>query len=87
MAYFTQGLGRDATALLRMTADIVMNSTFPEDELQRELDVIREEAIEYDEDPQASAGDLLDRAIWVHASMGVPVIGTLDNIEALRGMT
>ena len=80
-AYFITGLGRHADALLRMTADIVLNSSFPEHELQRELEVIRQEAIEYDEDPQDSADDLLDRALWGDASMGMPVIGTLANIE------
>jgi len=79
--YFMTGLGRHADQLLRMTADIVLNSSFPEHELRRELEVIRQEAIEYDEDPQDSADDLLDRAIWGDASMGMPVIGTLGNIE------
>ena len=79
--YFMTGLGRHAGQLLRMTADIVLNSTFPAHELQRELQVIRQEAIEYDEDPQDSADELLDRAIWGDAPMGMPVIGTLANIE------
>lgn len=79
--YFMTGLGRHAQQLLRMTADIVLNSTFPEHELQRELEVIRQEAIEYDEDPEDSASDLLDRAIWGDHAMGMPVIGTVDNIE------
>lgn len=79
--YFMTGLGRHAQALLRMTADIVLNSTFPEIELQRELEVIRQEAIEYDEDPEDSANDLLDRAIWGEDPMGMPVIGTVANIE------
>ncbi len=79
--YFMTGLGRHAEHLLRMTADIVLNSTFPERELQRELDVIRQEAIEYDEDPQESSSELLDRAIWGDDPMGMPVIGTVENIE------
>lgn len=79
--YFMTGLGRHAEHLLSMTADIVLNSTFPEDELRRELEVIRQEAIEYEEDPQDSAGDLLDRAIWGDDPMGMPVIGTVWNIE------
>ena len=62
--YFMTGLGRHADQLLRMTADIVLNSTFPDGELQRELEVIRQEAIEYDEDPEDSSSELLDRAIW-----------------------
>lgn len=79
--YFMTGLGRHADRLLRMTADIVLNSTFPETELQRELDVIRQEAIEYAEDPQDRSSDLLDRAIWGDDAMGMPVIGTVENIE------
>ncbi|QHI96795.1 insulinase family protein [Xylophilus rhododendri] len=79
--YFMTGLGRHTPALLRMTADIVLNSTYPEQELQRELDVIRQEAIEYDEDPEDSSSELLDRAIWGEDPMGMPVIGTVANIE------
>ncbi len=79
--YFMTGLGEHALQLLGMTADIVLHGTFPEAELQRELEVIRQEAIEYDEDPDDSANDLLDRAIWGTHPMGMPVIGTVDNIE------
>jgi predicted Zn-dependent peptidase len=79
--YFMTGLGRHAEQLLRMTADIVLNSTFPDSELQRELEVIRQEAIEYEEDPEDSSSELLDRAIWGEDPMGMPVIGTVGNIE------
>jgi predicted Zn-dependent peptidase len=79
--YFMTGLGRHAGQLLRMTADIVLNSTFPQAELQRELEVIRQEAIEYDEDPEDHCGDLLDRAVWADHPMGMPIIGTVANIE------
>ena len=79
--YFMTGLGRHAEQFLRMTADIVLDSTFPEQELQRELEVIRQEAIEYEEDPEESSSELLDRAIWGDHPMGMPVIGTVKNIE------
>jgi len=79
--YFMTGLGQHALQLLGMTADIVLHSTFPEAELQRELEVIRQEAIEYDEDPEDSSSDLLDRALWGDHPMGMPVIGTVENIE------
>jgi predicted Zn-dependent peptidase len=79
--YFMTGLGRHADRFLEMIADIVLNSTFPQVELQRELDVIRQEAIEYAEDPEESSGELLDRAAWGEHPMGMPVIGTVENIE------
>jgi predicted Zn-dependent peptidase len=79
--YFMTGLGKHAERFLEMTADIVLNSTFPEAELQRELQVIRQEAIEYLEDPQEGSSELLDRAIWGEQPMGMSVIGTVENIE------
>ena len=79
--YFMSGLARHVPRFLEMTADIVLNSTFPELELRRELEVIRQEAIEYAEDPQETSSELLDRAIWGAHPMGMPVIGTVENIE------
>ena len=79
--YFMTGLGKHADRFLEMTADIVLNSTFPEAELQRELEVIRQEAIESLEDPQEGSSELLDRATWGDHPMGMPVIGTVQNIE------
>jgi len=79
--YFMTGLGRHAPQLLEMTADIVLNSTFPEQELARELEVIRQETIEYEEDPEDKSGELLDRAIWGAHPLGMPVIGTLENLD------
>src|SRR3954464_3943171 len=82
--YFMTGLGRHADQFLAMTADIVLNSTFPQVELERELEVIRQEAIEYEEDPQESSSELLDRATWGEHPMGMPVIGTVKNIERFQ---
>ena len=79
--YFMTGLGRHVDQFLAMTADIVLNSTFPEAELVRELEVIRQEAIESLEDPQEGSSELLDRAIWGDHPMGMPVIGSVKNIE------
>jgi predicted Zn-dependent peptidase len=79
--YFMTGLGRHAGEFLGMLADIVQNSTFPEAELKRELEVIRQEAIEYEEDPEESSGELLDRALFGTHPLGMPVIGTVANIE------
>lgn len=79
--YFMSGLGKHVPQFLEMTADIVLNSTFPQLELERELEVIRQEAIEYAEDPQEVSSELLDRALWGEHPLGMPVIGTVENIQ------
>jgi predicted Zn-dependent peptidase len=78
--YFMTGLGKHVDRFLAMTADIVLNSIFPPIELERELQVIRQEAIEYEEDPEDRSSEMLERAIWGDHPMGMPVIGTLANI-------
>lgn len=80
-AYFMTGLGKHAGQFLEQLADIVCNSSFPEEEIERERDVILQEAVEYSEDPGSIVQELLDLAIYQHQPMGRPVIGTGQNIN------
>lgn len=78
--YFMEGLGEHSHQMLDMLADIVLRSTFPAQEIERERQVILQEATEYDEDPQQLAMALLDRALWGDHPIGQLVIGSPDNI-------
>lgn len=80
-AYYMSGLGKHAGHMLGMLADIVCESTHPQAEMSREREVIMQEAIEYEEDPQSISQTLLDEACYGTHPMGRPIIGTLANIE------
>lgn len=81
--YHLEGLGEHVPQMLDLLADIVLNSTFPADELERERDVILQECTEYEEDPQQLSYTLLDEALWGAHAMGRPIIGTPETISAL----
>lgn len=81
--YHLEGLGRHVPQMTELLADIVLASTFPEAELERERDVILQEATEYEEDPQQLSYLLLDRALWGDHPMGRPIIGTPETIRAI----
>ncbi len=81
--YHLEGLGEHAPQMLDLLADIVLNSTFPADELARERAVILQECTEYEEDPQQLSYTLLDEALWGAHPMGRPIIGTPETISAL----
>ncbi|MFD0668316.1 M16 family metallopeptidase [Ramlibacter sp. MAHUQ-53] len=81
--YYLEGLGEHAPQMLELLADIVLASTFPADEIERERDVILQEATEYDEDPQQLSYQLLDAALWGDHPMGRPIIGTPGTIGAI----
>ena len=80
-AFHIEGLPADLPAFVAWLADIVLNSNFPADELERERRVIEQEFNEFEDDPGSVVFQLLDRACYgqSHAA-GRPIIGTRANI-------
>ncbi len=80
-AFHMRGLARDARAFVRMLADIVRESTFPETELERERGVILHEYTEDEDDAMAAAFRLFDRACYGTHPAAQPVIGSRANLR------
>lgn len=80
-AYHMQGLAQHAGQFIRMLGDIVQNSTFPQDELTREREVILQEFLEDGDDALSAAYKLFDQACFGSHAIAQPVIGTRDCIE------
>lgn len=80
-AFHMRGLARDAVGFIDMLADIVRNATFPEDELEREREVLLEEFTEDEDDPMYTAFELFDRACYGLHPVAQPVIGSRRNIR------
>jgi predicted Zn-dependent peptidase len=81
-AFHIEGLPRDLPVFVEQIADIVLNSTFPEDELERERQVLQHEFTEFEEDPVNIAFELFDRACYgVNHAAGRPVIGNRANLK------
>jgi predicted Zn-dependent peptidase len=79
-AYHMRGRARDAAAFVRMLGDIVLNSSFPEAELERERQVLLQEYIEDEEDPLSTAFKLFDKLCFGSHPAALPVIGLKGNI-------
>lgn len=82
-AYQMRGLAQHAGSFVRMLGDIVLNSTFPEAELERERQVLLQEFAEDEDDPVATAYKLFDRACYGLHPAALPVIGTRAQIQRL----
>lgn len=80
-AFHMRGLARDAVSFVHMLSDIVRNATFPEEELERERQVLLEEFTEDEDDPMYTAFELFDRACYGLHPVAQPVIGTRRNIR------
>lgn len=80
-AFHVEGLAQDLPAFVELLADIVRNSTFPAEELERERQVILHEFTEFEEDPSSMAFQLFDRACYGQHAAGQPVIGNRANLK------
>jgi len=80
-AYHMRGLAAHAPRFVRMLGDIVRESTFPEDELERERRVILHEVADDEDDPLTIAFQLFDRQCFGTHPAAQPVIGRRVNIE------
>lgn len=84
-AFHIEGLPADLPAFVALLADIVLNPSFPQEELARELRVIEQEYAEYEDDPGALAFRLFDAACYgTRHPAGRPIIGTRANIRRFK---
>ncbi len=77
----TRGPAELMPVFIEIMADMLWNSSFREDELEREREVIAEEIIMYQENPSDHLHDLLSKALWNNHPLGRPITGTLQSIE------
>ena len=79
-AFHIDGRARDAGSFVQMLGDIVLASTFPEAELERERQVILHELTEDEDDAMSTAFKLFDQACYGEHPVAQPVIGKRANI-------
>jgi predicted Zn-dependent peptidase len=82
-AFYMRGLAEHCGDFARMLADLVLQPSFPADELERERQVLLQELAEDEDDPVSSAYKLFDAACWGLHPAAMPVIGTRGRVERL----
>ena len=80
-AFHLHGLPADAGRFVAQLADLLLEPTFPADELERERQVLLQEFSEDEDDPMAEAYRLFDRAAFGLHPLAQPAIGRRANVE------
>ncbi len=81
-AYYARILGGDERLALDILADILLNSAFDPNELERERDVILQEIAATQDSPDEIAYDLIQDAAFPGQALGRPILGTKSSVEA-----
>src|SRR5690606_4801164 len=82
-AYYARVLKGDEAVALDILADILQNSTFSEEELEREREVILQEIAGIQDSPDEIAYDLVQDAAYPGQAVGRPIIGTRASVARL----
>ena len=81
-SYFARVMGTDATLALDILGDILTDSQFDADELEREKNVIAQEIGAVEDTPDDLVFDLLTARAWPDQAIGRPILGTREGVGA-----
>jgi predicted Zn-dependent peptidase len=81
-SYFARVLGSDAALALDVIGDLLTNSAFDPNELEREKNVVIQEIGAVDDTPDDLVFDLLTATAWPDQPIGRPILGTREGVGA-----
>ncbi len=82
-AYYARVLKGDEGTALELLADILLNSSYAADELDREREVILQEIAMIQDSPEEIAYDLMHDAAYPGQPAGRPIIGTPASVRSI----
>jgi predicted Zn-dependent peptidase len=85
--YYAKVLDDHAGYALDVLADMFFHSTFDEEELKKEKNVVYEEIKMYEDTPDDIVHDVLSRATFGSHPLGYPILGTEETLAKFNGDT
>ena len=82
--YYVKLLDSHIDIGIDVLSDMILNSKFNEDDLDKERSVIIEELKMYEDSPEDLAYDLLTENIYKHDPLGMNIIGTEESLNRLN---
>jgi predicted Zn-dependent peptidase len=83
-AYFARVLKGDELVALELIADILLDSKFAAEDIDRERVVIQQEIAASDDNPDDMAFDMLQGVAFPEQSIGRPILGTKASVGSFR---
>jgi predicted Zn-dependent peptidase len=81
-AFYIKVLDEYVDRGIELLTDIFLHSTMPEDEIEKEKGVIKEEIKMVEDTPDDYVHDLFAKTIWGDTGLGQPVLGRRETVKA-----
>lgn len=82
--YYVRMLKESLPPALDVLGDMLLNSSFDPEEIEREKDVVFEEIKRYVDMPEDHVHDILTEITWGEHQLGHPVIGTVETVASRK---
>lgn len=83
-SFYCQVVDEDYQLAMDVLADLFLASTFPEEEIAKEKDVVMEEINLYNDSPDDYVLDRLSEQFWQGHALARPILGFEDSVAAIR---
>lgn len=80
--FYIQCLYEQRNICMDILSDLVLNHTFPEDELEKEKEVVIEEIKMCEDTPDDLCLELASKAFWGDDPLGYPILGTEETVRS-----
>src|SRR5690625_4823874 len=81
--YYTRSLDTELERAMEVLSDMVRNSVFPEEELEKEKKVVIEEMKMYRDSPEDTIFEIFSGSVFKGHPLGRPIIGFEETVNAL----
>ncbi|MEW6137663.1 MAG: pitrilysin family protein [Thermodesulfobacteriota bacterium] len=82
-AFYCKVLSEHCELAVDLLTDIFLESSFPEEEIEREKQVVYQEISQLEDCPEDLVHEILGIRFWKDDPLGQPILGTIDNIGRL----
>ncbi len=79
--YYTKSASANLAQCVDLLSDMYFNASFPEEEIEREKNVVIEEIMMGEDVPDDVSQDLIAQAVFYKQKMGQTIVGTVENIR------
>ncbi len=85
--YYTKTLTEHTNLAIDVLSDMIINSTFTDENIKTERGVIGEEISMCDDNPEDVVHDTLSRIVWKNDALGFPIAGTMESLARIDRKT
>lgn len=79
-SFYCRVLNENLTLAVDLLSDIFLNPSFPDDEIEREKQVICQEIAQMEDSPEDLVHEILGIRFWLDDPLGQPILGTVPTI-------